>query len=94
MKVCCACRAFILGFTDVIPDRKLNIIIFKYFICVSVCKVKLKFSIHTKNYKNPSIFFNFVRYFVGKIVNSRQSEMCTSVRNALITSALEFSFRR
>jgi len=94
MKVCCARRAFILGFTNGIPDEKLNIIIFKYFICDSVCIVKLKFSIRTKNYKNPSIFFNFVRYFIGKIVNNQQSEMCTSVRNALITNALEFSFHR
>jgi ribosomal protein S18 len=79
---------------DGIPNKKLNIIIFKYFIRDSVCKIKLKFSIRTKNYKNPSIYFNFVHYFVGKIVSSRQSEMCTSVRNALITSALKFSFRR
>ena len=34
--VWCAQRAFILGFTDGIPDEKLNIIIFKYSINDSV----------------------------------------------------------
>jgi len=49
--------SFILGFTEKIPDEILNINIFKIFIGDSVCYVKVKFSIHTKNFKNPSKYY-------------------------------------
>jgi hypothetical protein len=93
MKVCCSHEAFILGFTDEILNEQLNIIIFKYSISDFVYKVKLKFLSRTINFKNPSTYFNFVCYSISKIVNNQDSKMCTSVRNALITSTLEFSFR-
>ena len=72
MKVCCTRGAFILGFTDEILDRQLNIIMFIYFVNDFICKVKLKFSIHTKKFNNPSKIFNSIRYSVDKIVSSQE----------------------
>jgi hypothetical protein len=71
LKVCCAHVAFILGFTGGIPNGQLNIIIFKNFVDDFICKVKLKFSIHTKYFKNSSSFFNSL----GNREHSQRSEM-------------------
>jgi hypothetical protein len=52
---------FILRFTKGITDELLNIIILNYFFGDSLSNFTLKFSFHTKNFKNPSIFFNIHR---------------------------------
>jgi hypothetical protein len=74
MKVCYTHGAFILGFADGITGGLLNIIIFKYYVSDFICKVSLKFFICTKNFTNPSRFFNFFYNYIGIIVNSH-SEM-------------------
>ena len=70
MRVYCSRGAFILGFMDGIPDGQLNITIFRYLVSDFICQVKLKFSIRTQNFKNPSRFFNYICYFVSQIVNN------------------------
>jgi hypothetical protein len=48
---------FILGFTDGILDRILNINIFKIFVGDSICEVKVKFSICMKIFRNPFKYY-------------------------------------
>jgi hypothetical protein len=54
--------SFILGFTEGIPDRILNINIFKIFVGDSICEVKVKFSICMKFFRNPSKYY--LRLFI------------------------------
>jgi hypothetical protein len=55
--------SFILGFSDGIPNRILNIKIFKISVGDFVCEIKLKFSIRTKKFRNPSKYYRqlFIR---------------------------------
>ena len=52
---------FILRFIKGITNELLNIIILNYFFGDSLSNFTLKFSFHTKNFKNPSRFFNIHR---------------------------------
>ena len=80
--------SFILGFTEGIPDRILNINIFKIFVGDSICEVKVKFSICMKFFQKPLQILPTTFHSVSKRVNSQQSE------RALITNALKLTFRR